>query len=156
MLICCNGPETGLAHPIESNQPTAMNTSIYTRSAVPQLIEALSDKRYTRSYPILRIGDASRVILERIAHRSFGVRDGTYAGMTNAVHAANVIAAVKSWWDVYRVGGEQAALVEGVAAWQTNSVLHVGSLEAGLRRDQATLCSQWRRDLLERSAPPFR
>lgn len=76
--------------------------------AVPQLIEALEDPRFTRSvgfwrdfvfsHHVLRVGDAALAILERIADRSFYQHTYTNAQMTKDEETAAVKAAVEAWW----------------------------------------------------------
>ena len=99
--------------------------------AVPQLIDALSDERFSRavgfhrdfyfSHYVLRIGDCSRAILERIGGRTFYDRASTSSEMVKDGAVAKVRERVKAWWAEARVKGEKRMLIEGVAAGDQNS-----------------------------------
>ena len=94
--------------------------------AVPQLIEALSDRRFTRSvgyhrnfyfsHHVLRVGDCSRIILEQIANRSFHSKEGS------------VKQQVTDWWAAIESKGEKAVLIEAVEAGDHNSVHQAAQL----------------------------
>jgi hypothetical protein len=77
-------------------------------AAVPQLIEALDDERFTRSvgfhrdfyfsHHVLRVGDAARAIIERIAGREFCARKTTSSEMAKGGHTASVKESIQAWW----------------------------------------------------------
>jgi hypothetical protein len=87
--------------------------------AVPQLIDALEDRRLTRavsssrhsSYPyhVLRVGDCAAAILERIADRSFESRPHM-----SAQKATETKMRVQAWWAELQKKGEKQMLVEGI------------------------------------------
>lgn len=79
--------------------------------AIPQLIEVLDDRRFTRSigygrdfffsHAVMRVGDAARKIIERIAHREFDTgheRRDTFVEFGNASSMKKRLAA---WWRNY-------------------------------------------------------
>jgi hypothetical protein len=87
--------------------------------AVPQLIDALEDRRLTRAvssnrhsdypYHVLRIGDCAAAILERIADRSFGSRTHM-----SAQQAGETKKRVQAWWAEFQKKGEKQMLAEGI------------------------------------------
>jgi hypothetical protein len=101
--------------------------------AVPQLLEALENDRFTRSIenPLrginpmrpLRVGDCALAILERIAARKFyltrSVREVTGAENRKEVHA---------WWREFCEKGERMMLIEGTIAGDDNSRYQVKGL----------------------------
>jgi hypothetical protein len=102
--------------------------------AVPQLIEALDDPRCTRSvefhrnfyfsHHVLRVGDCSVAILERIAARDF--RKGNHMTKDNGVPATRK--AVKAWWEAIQVKGEKQWLIEATKRGDSASPLHAKGL----------------------------
>src|SRR5581483_5181569 len=92
--------------------------------AVPQLIEALDDQRFTRSvgfhrdfyfsHHVLRVGDAALQVLEHIAHRSFYRRGHTNEAMVKDGKTATVKAAVRAWYAELQKKGEKRLLREAV------------------------------------------
>jgi hypothetical protein len=100
-------------------------------AAAPQLIEALSDRRFTRSvgfwrnftfsHCVLRIGDAALAILERIACKRFYTRRSTSAEMTNDDSTSAVKAEIRRWWKEYQRRGEQSVLLAAVSRGDNNS-----------------------------------
>jgi hypothetical protein len=99
--------------------------------AVPQLIEALEDKRLTRSvgfhrnfyfsHHVLRVGDCSLAVLERIAGRSFWEGKYTNAGMIKDGQEKETRKRVQVWWDEYQRKGEKQMLLEGTETGDWNS-----------------------------------
>lgn len=99
--------------------------------AIPQLIEALEDKRFTRSvgywrgfvfsHHVLRVGDCAQAIIERIANRRFYKRTYTNAAMVKDGKAQSVKAQVKAWWAQFQKKGEKQSLIDGTAAGDDNS-----------------------------------
>ena len=94
--------------------------------AVPQLIEAIGDRCFTRSvgywrdftysHYVLRVGDCAETILERIAGRSFWGASYTNASMAKDDEAAVTKARVSAWWIDFQKKGEQQTLMEAVGA----------------------------------------
>lgn len=95
--------------------------------AVPQLIEALGDERFTRSvschrsfyfsHTVLRVHDCALTILERIAGRTFR----TSYGVPNADNPAALQAAVAKWHSTILRKGEKQVAIEGIEAGDNNS-----------------------------------
>jgi len=77
--------------------------------AVPQLIDALEDERFTRSvgfyrdycfsHHVLRVGDCALEILEQIAGRTFWQGTYTNAAMVKDGQAAQTKQLVLAWWN---------------------------------------------------------
>ena len=96
--------------------------------AVPQLIEALGDERFSRSvgfqrdfcfsHHVLTIGDCAQQILNQIAARSFYTRrtSSSYMSRDNEVSATRKN--VEDWWKEFQAKGEKETLVEGIASGQ--------------------------------------
>jgi hypothetical protein len=92
--------------------------------AVPQLIEAIEDQRFTRSvgyhrnfyfsHYVLRVGDCAVAILERIAARSFWQSTSTFSYMTKDGKAAETKKKVQAWNDEFQKKGEKQMLIEAV------------------------------------------
>jgi hypothetical protein len=103
----------------------------YGFDAVPQLIDALEDPRFTRSvgfhrdfcfsHFVLRVGDCAEAILVRIAGRSFYERNSTYASMYKDGMAGKVKEGARAWWAEVQKKGEKAVLVEATAKGDRNS-----------------------------------
>lgn len=103
--------------------------------AVPQLIEALDDKRLTRSVgaarflgvtpPFLRVGDAAQQILERIASRYFYPEqsEGTWQEVRRSVRKV-----VEGWWSVAKDLGERQMLIKDVESGEQWAVFGVQRL----------------------------
>lgn len=99
--------------------------------AVPQLIEVLGDERFTRSvgfhrdfyfsHFVLRVGDCSVAVLERIAGRSFWTARTTSAAMLKDGQAPAAKKAVEAWWRDVQKKGEKAVLIEATKAGDDNS-----------------------------------
>jgi hypothetical protein len=99
--------------------------------AVPQLIAALGDQRFTRSvgfhrnfyfsHFVLRVGDCAEAILERIAGRRFWEPRSTSAAMLKDGQLEEVRKKVQAWWDEFQQKGERRMLVEGTAIGNWNS-----------------------------------
>lgn len=76
--------------------------------AVPQLIEALTDTRFTRtvgywrdfmySHYVVRIGDAALELLERVTHQRFFRGEYTAASMVKDGKEHEVQAKYRAWW----------------------------------------------------------
>lgn len=89
-------------------------------AAVPQLIEAIDDERFTRSvschrdfyfsHYVLRVGDAAIEILSRIADREFSHEIN--AAVEAKVDRSTII---RQWWRGVRKRGVNNILVEGVS-----------------------------------------
>lgn len=103
----------------------------YGFDAIPQLIDALEDPRFTRSvgfhrdyyfsHFVLRVGDCAEAILARIAGRYFYERRSTHAAMLKDGDVARVKEEMKTWWAEVQKKGEKAVLVEATAKGDGNS-----------------------------------
>lgn len=92
--------------------------------AMPQLIEAIDDQRFTRSvgyhrdfyfsHHVLRVGDATLAVISRIAGRHFYRRTYTNAAMVKDGQASETKRAVQAWWTGFQAKGEEATLVAAV------------------------------------------
>ena len=90
--------------------------------AVPELIEALEDKRFTRSvgyhrnfyfsHYVLRVGDCTEAILERIAAQPFWQAKSTFSYMSMDGMAAETKKKVEAWYAELRQKGEKQVLIE--------------------------------------------
>lgn len=90
--------------------------------AVPQLIDALDDLRFTRSvgfhrnfyfsHHVLRVGDAALAILSRIAGKTFWDRNYTNGAMTKDGGAKAAKVAAVAWWSEHQKKGEKQVLIE--------------------------------------------
>jgi hypothetical protein len=99
--------------------------------AIPQLIAALDDERFTRSvgfhrdfyfsHFVLRVGDAALAVIERIAGRRFYQRHSTTSEAVKDGEIASVKAEVEAWWREFQEKGEKQMLVEAVVAGNHNS-----------------------------------
>jgi hypothetical protein len=99
--------------------------------AVPQLLAAIEDERFTRSvgfhrnfyfsHFVLRVGDCAAVILEQIAGRSFWEPRTTSAAMLKDGHGPAVKQRAQAWWQEYQQLGERGALLVGTEAGDENS-----------------------------------
>jgi hypothetical protein len=77
-------------------------------AAVPQLISALDDRRFSRSihfwrgyvfsHYVLRTGDCAEAVLEKIANRKFYEPKTTSSDMTSDDAVASTKRAVQKWW----------------------------------------------------------
>jgi hypothetical protein len=110
----------------------------YGFDAVPQLMAALTDRRFTRSigwhrsyyfsHYLLRVGDCALAVLERIAGRSVWQRRSTYSAMVKDGDAAATKERTEAWWRQVRGEGEAAALAEVVRAGGRESLDAAGTL----------------------------
>jgi hypothetical protein len=93
--------------------------------AVPQLIEALEDARFTRSvgfhrnfyfsHYVLRVGDCAQIILEEITALRFYEPKSTSAAMFKDGEAKAVKARAQQWFAEFQRKGEKQQLIEAVA-----------------------------------------
>lgn len=100
--------------------------------AVPQLIAALDDSRFTRSvgfhrdfyfsHHVLCVADCAQAILSRIAGRTFYQAQTTSGCMTKDGKAASTRRLVQAWWDGLQKKGERQALIDAVEAGDDNAV----------------------------------
>ena len=77
--------------------------------AVPQLIEAVTDTRFSRSvghhrnfyfsHFVLTVGDCAEAILSRIAGRGFNVRSNTAGQMSKEEAAKSTKQEITNWWE---------------------------------------------------------
>ena len=99
--------------------------------AVPQLIEVIEDKRFTRSvgfhrifyfsHHVLRVGDCAERILCRIAGRNFYQRTYTNGAMAKDGEATSIKKQVEAWWNEVKTKGEKQVLIEAVMSGDDNS-----------------------------------
>jgi hypothetical protein len=101
--------------------------------AVPQLIAAIGDQRFSRCvgidtsqgwpadgrgarfFPyVLRVGDCAVAILEEIAGRTFSKLGPTERATLNEARANAVKGSVQAWWQEAQRKGEKQMLIEGV------------------------------------------
>jgi hypothetical protein len=100
--------------------------------AVPQLIAALDDERFTRSvgfqrdfyfsHFVLRVGDCTEAVLERIAGRTFWEPRSSSAAMLKDGQVNDVKKSVQDWWEAFKKKGEKQVLIDGAAAGDYNSI----------------------------------
>ena len=118
----------GIDDPDSNLKSPALQLVDLGHAAVPQLIEALEDRRFTHSvefhrdfrfsHHALRVSDCSRIILERIAKRGFWPHDPD----------KTVVAQVSEWWSAVESKGEKAVLVEAVEAGDQNAIYQAAEL----------------------------
>lgn len=94
--------------------------------AVPQLIDALDDDRFTRSvgyhrnfyfsHFVLRVGDCAEAVLSRIACRPFWVSKSSSGAMLKDGQADDTRRQVQQWWADVQKKGEKQVLAEAVAS----------------------------------------
>ncbi len=99
--------------------------------AVPQLIAALDDERFTRSvgfhrdfyfsHFVLRVCDCAEAVLERIAGRRFWEPRSTSAAMLKDGQTKEVKQRVQDWWEEFKKKGEKQVLIDGVRSGDNNS-----------------------------------
>jgi hypothetical protein len=99
--------------------------------AIPQLIPALDDRRFTRSvgygrdfffsHEVLRVGDAALTIIERIAGRGFYATTSLTSPITDEERRAAAKAQVLDWWHEFQAKGEKQVLIEAVERGDENS-----------------------------------
>jgi hypothetical protein len=100
--------------------------------AVPQLIEALGDQRFTRSvgfwrmgvfsHHVLRVGECAEAILSRIAGRTFYSPTCTSCYMSNEEKTAATREAALAWWKQFQKKGEEQAWIEVVSSGQRDAM----------------------------------
>ncbi len=108
--------------------------------AVPQLINALDDTRFTRcvgfhrnfyfSHHVLRVGDCAVEIVERIAGRQFFNPRTTNSAMQKDGETLTTKKLVQDWWKEVQTKGEKQVLIEAVTAGNGNSVSQADRLIA--------------------------
>jgi hypothetical protein len=109
---------------------TAQQLADLEYEAIPQLVAALNDKRFTRATEpigrfdsgqhVLRVGDCAYRILERIAARSFGHSDSALA-VDDDEKAAARQKTLEAWWKEFQQKGEKRMLIEGVELGDNDS-----------------------------------
>jgi hypothetical protein len=118
----------------------AAQLAVIGLDAVPQLIDALTDVRFTRSvgfhrnfyfsHHVLRVGDCALAIIERIAGRSFYERRTTNSEMQKDNETAATKKGIERWWADVQKKGERQVLIEGTIAGDWNSYLQAQRLVA--------------------------
>jgi hypothetical protein len=92
--------------------------------AIPQLIEALDDRRFSRSVEhsnwVLRIGDCAEQIIRRIAGRSFEA-PGTSGAVLKDGDARTVKKQIQDWYGELQKKGPRQLLVDAVARGDVES-----------------------------------
>ncbi|MGA2068723.1 MAG: hypothetical protein ABSG86_27390 [Thermoguttaceae bacterium] len=106
--------------------------------AVPQLIDVLDDRRFSRSvgfhrnfyfsHHVLRVGDCALAIIERIAGRSFYARRTTSSEMMKEGQESEVKKQIRTWWSEVQTKGEKQVLIEAVGVGDRNSVYQAEQL----------------------------
>jgi hypothetical protein len=108
--------------------------------AIPQLIEVLGDRRFTRSvrFPdgnaigplslddyasrnVIRLGDCADSVIERIARRSFDAPDDANGGTDQNAAARRRKAAIQGWYAELQSKGEKRMVVEAAGRGDDNS-----------------------------------
>jgi hypothetical protein len=94
--------------------------------AVPALIEALTDRRLSRSvgfhrnfhysHTVLTVGDCAQQILNRITGRSFYEPDSTSGYMTNEFKEELVQDKAREWWAEFERKGKKQMLIDSIAS----------------------------------------
>lgn len=93
--------------------------------AVPQLIEVIDDRRFTRSvgyhrdfyfsHHVLSVGEVAQEVLEHITGRNFYLRTDTNTEAANDDGSSATRKAAKAWWAEVEAKGEKYVLTEAVA-----------------------------------------
>ncbi len=106
--------------------------------AMPQLIDVLDDRRFSRSvgfhrdfyfsHHVLRVGDCALAIIERIAGRSFYSRRTTSSEMIKEGQESEVKQEVRKWWGEVQTKGEKRVLIEALGVGDQNAVYQAGQL----------------------------
>jgi len=94
--------------------------------AVPQLVEAMTDTRFTRAADPdwgqhYRVGDCAWVILQEIAGRDFGWDQGKTVDDLDKETVTAAQAKVRRWLAEFRKKGEKQMLIEGTTAGDESS-----------------------------------
>jgi len=90
--------------------------------AVPQLIEVLDDKRFTRSvgyhrdfyfsHRVSRVGQCAQLILSRISGRGFYQRTNTNGAMVKEGKSISAKEQARLWWKEIQTKGEKQVLID--------------------------------------------
>jgi hypothetical protein len=104
----------------------------YGHDAVPRLIAALDDRRFTRcigwhrsfyfSHYLLRVGDCAEAVLAKIAGRIFWQSRSTSGAMVKDGEAEAARRKVVAWWESLRARGEVETLAEAVRAGDRDAI----------------------------------
>jgi hypothetical protein len=96
--------------------------------AVPQLIDALDDKRFSRvveshhdSVYMLRVSDCARLVIERLAGRTFADRSAPEEPDERDRWAVESKKRVVAWWAEFQRKGEKQMLVEATERGDSDS-----------------------------------
>ncbi len=113
-----------------SNSPASQLVKI-GYEAVPQLIAALRDERFTRavechrgfyfSHHVLRVRDCALLVLERIADRSFHQPRPASGEWKKGDEIAETVQSAQTWWNEFQKKGEKQFLIEAVRSGDNNS-----------------------------------
>ncbi len=106
--------------------------------AVPQLIDHLLDERLTRTiefyrnfvfrHKILRVGDAAKDILEKIAHRRFCELSIGECYLKAGDEMLRTKEKVEAWWQELQLKGELKLLADAVSTGDSNSAWQATTL----------------------------
>ncbi len=107
-------------------------------AAVPRLIDALGDHRFTRSvgfhrsfrfsHHVLRVSDCAQAVLEKIAGESFGTIHISSDGQSTEKQIHDATWVVRNWWERAQAKGEKQVLVEAVELAAADSLWQAGRL----------------------------
>jgi hypothetical protein len=97
--------------------------------AMPQLIDALQDDRFTRTVVhykfaqrVVRVGESCQWLIRRISGRNFGPESDSKADMSEDQKTAEMKKNVQAWWTEFQKNGEKQMLIEGTQAGDSSSV----------------------------------
>ena len=103
-------------------------------TAIPQLINALEDERFTRSLDddetVLRVCDCAADIISQIAGRRFDHLNPQGGVMMNDGQSLKTKAMIKKWWGEYQRKGRKQMLIEGTARGDSDSLYQFDRLIA--------------------------
>ena len=127
-----------------TNSPAAKLAAIGYQ-AVPQLIVALDDLTFSRSFgqwivrfpggatgsnrTVLTVGDYALAILQRITGKTFYPPASGYAPMSLRKKNGEVRKAVEAWWADFQKKGEKEMLIEGTQAGDESSPASYGPFQ---------------------------
>ncbi len=100
--------------------------------AIPQLIAALDDDRFTRTLDdedtVLRVGDCAASIISHIAGRRFDHLSPNGGPMAKDGQGRRTKDAIQTWWDEYVKKGRRQMLIEGTARGDSESLYQLDRL----------------------------
>lgn len=112
-------------HPGNTNTPAHQLAGLGF-AAIPQLIAALDDDTFSRSFGfhrdfvfshhVLTVGDCAEAILERITGRSFFVPISTSSYMSKDQKVSSTRKTAEAWWAECQAKGEKQMLMEEISS----------------------------------------